>query len=72
MGFEGGGLADQLQVEGNSTMKGQRTAANEVPVGLGDVLPALCLGRIREGAQQCQIALEGVGDSSKTGSRLMR
>ena len=72
MEFDRGRLAVQLQDEGNNATKGQRTAANEVPVELLDVLRALCLGRIREGAQQCQIAMEGVGHYSKTGSRLMR
>ena len=66
-----GGLTYQLQNEGDGTAKGQRTAANELPVGLIDVQRTLCLSEVRKSAQQCQIAMEGVGHSPKIGSRLM-
>ena len=42
-----GGLAHQLQDEGHGATKGQRAGANEVPMGLIDVLGTLL--RIRSG-----------------------
>ena len=69
--FDGGGLADQLQDEGHGATKDQRTGANEVLVGLIDVLNILLSGKVRKGAQEGEKASQGVGHSPKIGSRLI-
>ena len=69
--FEGGRLADQLQDEGHGATKDQRTGANEVLVGLIDVLNILLSGKVRKGAQEGEKASQGVGHSPKIGSRLI-
>ena len=69
--FDSSGLAHQLQNEGHGATKGQRAGANEVPVGLIDVLGTLLRGKVRKDAQEGEKAGQGVGHSPKIGSRLM-
>ena len=67
----GGGLADQLEDEGDSARKGQRAGADEVSLRIVDVSRALLRGEIGKGAQEGQVAVQGVGHTPKFGSRLM-
>ena len=70
--FDSGGLGDQLQGKGHGTKRGQRGGADEVSLGLVDILRSSLFCEVGEAAQERRKAVQGVGHPPIFGSRLMR